>query len=82
MSDQGSVNPLFNRQLGKLKESLLPEVYSNWDTLNEDVRTEIKDTSSFFCKMHVIVNMDTEADKCLVLFESNFSSRKNQNAFG
>lgn len=81
MSDQGSVNPVFNRQLTELKQNFLPEAFLSWDTLDEKVRNEVSKISSYFCKMHIFVNMASEVDKCLSLFESNISSGRNPYAF-
>ena len=69
MSDQGSVNPLFNEKLQKLRENLLPLVYEHWDTLAPEIQEEMSTLFSFFCKMHIFVNMASEADKCLSQFE-------------
>ena len=81
MSDQGSTNPVFNHQLEELRQHLLPEVVENWGTLSDQTKAEMGKLSSFFCKMHIFVNMASEVDKCLSLFESNVCSGKNPYAF-
>ncbi|CAC5414940.1 unnamed protein product [Mytilus coruscus] len=77
MSDQGAANPLFNQQLKEFKESLLPDIVENWENLDNNTQAEIAKMSSFFCKMHISVNMASEVDKCLQLFESNVCNGKN-----
>jgi len=71
MSDQSTTNPVFNRQLLELKQTLLPDVVENWDELSDVKKMEIGKISSFFCKMHIFVNMASEVDKCLAAFETN-----------
>lgn len=72
MSDQCAVNPLFNKTLAALREQVLPTVYDNWDNLSEAEDVSTSKLFFFFCKMHLFVNMATEVDKCLVLFEISF----------
>lgn len=72
MSDQGSVNPVFNTKLQKVREDLLPIVYENWNTLSAESKQEMSTLFSFFCKMHIFVNMASEADKCLALKNKSF----------
>ncbi|XP_048751175.2 uncharacterized protein LOC125662866 [Ostrea edulis] len=81
MSDQGATNPVFNRQLEELRENLLPDVIENWDEISEVNRLEIGKVSSFFCKMHVFVNMASEVDKCLNVFENNVCLGRNPYSF-
>ena len=71
MRDQGSVNPTFNSKLQEVRTTLLPDVISAWDILSPDTRNTISEMNNFFCKMHLLVNFASEADKCLMLFESN-----------
>ena len=47
MSDQGSVNPVFNERLQKIRE-LLPVAFENWDTMSPKVRQEMGKLFSFF----------------------------------
>ncbi|CAG2230236.1 unnamed protein product [Mytilus edulis] len=81
MSDQGAANPLFNQKLKEFKESLLPDIVENWENLDINTQTEMAKMSSFFCKMHIFVNMASEVDKCLQVFESNVCNGKNPFAF-
>ena len=55
MSDQGSTNPVFNRQLTEQKQTLMPEVIDNWENLRSETRKEVSTISSYFCKMHIFV---------------------------
>ncbi|MES9880650.1 MAG: hypothetical protein ABW185_07190 [Sedimenticola sp.] len=81
MSDQGSVNPVFHSQLADLKSTLLPDVFANWETMDPDVRSEVSTISSYFCKMHIFVNMASEVDKCLSVFGNNVTAGKNPYSF-
>ncbi|MES9884866.1 MAG: hypothetical protein ABW185_28810 [Sedimenticola sp.] len=71
MSDQGSVNPVFNDKLQTIREDLLPVVFEHWDTIPDDMKQEMSKLLSFFCKMHIFVNMASETDKCLAQFEKH-----------
>ena len=74
MSDQGATNPVFNRQLLEYKQSIMPYVVENWDTIDQSLKSEMCNISSFFCKMHIFVNMASEVDKCLaVLYHHRIS---------
>ena len=47
ISDQGSVNPCFNRQLQIFRESLLPDVLSNWEELSDNSKLKISSNGKF-----------------------------------
>lgn len=70
MSDQGPINPLFNQQLKTMREDLLPVALENWGSLSNDMRVQIGSMSNFYCKMHLIVNLEEEAKKALKTFEN------------
>ncbi|WAR27092.1 hypothetical protein MAR_012796 [Mya arenaria] len=36
MSDRGAINPIFNKQLQELRESLMPDIVKNWDSYSLD----------------------------------------------
>ena len=59
MSNQGSVNPVFNLALSEMRAELLP----NWIDLGEATQASLQPTSNFFCKMHLLVNFASECDK-------------------
>ncbi|XP_057300254.1 uncharacterized protein LOC130630693 [Hydractinia symbiolongicarpus] len=69
MSDLGPINPLFNSQLKSLREKLLPNVVENWNYLSETQKTDMTDMGNFFCKLHLLANFASEADKVLHSFE-------------
>ncbi|VDI35042.1 Hypothetical predicted protein [Mytilus galloprovincialis] len=81
MSDQGAANPVFNQQLKEFKESFLPDIVENWENLDINTPTEMAKMSSFFCKMLIFVNMASEVDKCLQVFERHVCNGKNPFAF-
>ena len=83
MGDQGPTNPQFNSQVQTLRETLLPKVVENWDTLSEENQKEIANMGNFFCKMHLLANFATEADKVLKINEAVVVAEgKNPYAFG
>ena len=82
MSDQGSVNPVFNSALADLRSDLLPIVIDNWLDLSEESQTNLRSMGNFFCKMHLLVNFATECDKALKEFEQNIIvSGRNPHSF-
>ena len=82
MSDQGSINPIFNSALSEMRGNLLPSVLDNWHNLDEATQEHLRSMGHFFCKMHLLVNFATECDKCLKIFEQNvIVSGRNPNAF-
>ena len=82
MSDQRSANPTFNLALKKLRSDLLETAIINWENLTPPSREGIKKMTNFFCKMHIVVNFASEADKILKLFESNIAEGRNPQALG
>ena len=44
-------------------------------------KTEISKIANFLGKMHIFVNMATQVDKCLLVFEENVCNGKNPYAF-
>ena len=81
MSDQGATNPVFNRQLLAYKESIIPHVVENWESIDPSVQSEMCNMSSFFCKMRIFVNMANEVEKCLSVFEKTVSEGKSPFVF-
>ena len=51
MSDQGAT------QLLAYKKDIIPHVVENWESIDPSVQSEMCNISSFFCKMHIFVNM-------------------------
>ncbi|KAJ8342686.1 hypothetical protein SKAU_G00326140 [Synaphobranchus kaupii] len=82
MSDQGPINPRFNRGLRMLREDLLPVAIENWDNLSEENKAQFGSMSHFYCKMHLIVNLEEEAKKSLKSFEDVIVQEgKNKHSF-
>ena len=82
MSDQGSVNPAFNATLMELRKTALQNAVEEWEHLSTTMKEDIISMSNFFCKMHIVVNFATEADKVLKMYESNVAEGRNPHAFG
>ena len=82
MSDQGAVNPCFNRELEIIRKDALPKAVDNWDVLSEQARAEIISMGNFYCKMHLLVNFATECDKTLKVFESICDETRKTNESG
>ena len=47
-SDQGPVNPLFNKELASFTERLLPQFLENWDALLDDAKKDIALMGNFY----------------------------------
>jgi len=71
MSDQGSVNHVFNQRFEEFRQDLLPTAFDNWETLSLYEQQCLGKLFSFFCKMHLFVNFASEIDKCLAQFEQS-----------
>ena len=50
MSDQGSINPIFNSALSEMRGNLLPSVLDNWHNLDEATQEHLRSMGHFFCK--------------------------------
>ena len=50
MSDQGSVNPCFNKQLQILRDSFLPNVIENWNDISTEKKVLYRKCVIFFAK--------------------------------
>ncbi|KAJ8353653.1 hypothetical protein SKAU_G00212200 [Synaphobranchus kaupii] len=49
MSDQGPVNPSFNRELQAVRADLLPVAIENWESLDDATKSELSSMSNFYC---------------------------------
>ena len=78
MTDQGPSNKPFLRELENLRRDGLKKLHI-WNTLDDEERkAEISKIHNFYCKMHLIVNMATEAANVLVKFEE-YATASGQN---
>ena len=73
MGDQGPTNPQSNAQLKSFREQLLPTAVENWNQLPETSQEALSEMGNYFCKMHLLVNFATEADKVLKINEADES---------
>lgn len=48
MSDQGSVNPVFNSALSEMRSELLPVVIKNWFNLSDATQANLRSMGNFF----------------------------------
>jgi hypothetical protein len=69
MSDQGSVNPVFNEQLRVMREEALSSILDDWEHMSPEAQSSISSLGNFVCKMHLLVNFASECDKTLQIFE-------------
>ena len=83
MSDLGPVNPLFNEKFKAVREEMLPRIIVNWDSMDEQYKSQLLDMGNFFCKLHLLSNFATETDKHLKTFEKAMTRDEalNQYAF-
>ena len=46
-------------------------MYQNWEQLSGSIKEAMSDIGTFFCKMHLLVNFPSEADKVLKVNEKD-----------
>ena len=81
MTDGAAVNHAFLNEFELFRNTLLPAVVQNMDTLPPDTHSEIKSVSHFLCKMHPLVNFASSCDETLKMFEKNVVTGKNPFSF-
>ncbi len=61
MSDRAATEVKFNDILETHRKELLPVVYENWDTLNDEEQKSVGTMCNFFCGLHSLVNVASKA---------------------
>ena len=70
MSDHCATNGVFNELLKDLRAEVLPEIVEQWEALNDNEKTTLKDMGNFFWKVHPLVTFAEQANKALLKFET------------
>ena len=65
LSDQASVNGLFNRLIEEFRGKLLSTVIPGFENLPGARKQEIIEMGTFACRMHLLINLDPAASKAL-----------------
>ncbi len=81
MADQGASNPKFFDMIDEFRKQVLPTAVENWNNLSSETQKEISQMASFYCKLHLLGNFETNVIKTAEEFESSVCDGKNPNAF-
>ena len=82
MSDRAAINTAFNREFDNyLRSSVIPNVLSNWNNMDDDERNTITNVGHYFCGLHLIVNFAEESNKALKAAETAMLEGKNPYSF-
>ncbi|XP_060570464.1 uncharacterized protein LOC132728810 [Ruditapes philippinarum] len=65
MSDRAASEMKFNELLENYRKEVLPDIYENYNELNEESREAIDRMNNFFCGLHSLVNMAETCEKTL-----------------
>ena len=69
MSDQCAVNGVFNAGVKKIRKDLLPSVIKEFDSLSHEERYHIAEVGTYACRLHLLANLHTPAEKGLQQYE-------------
>lgn len=57
MSDRAATESKFNAILQSYRESCLPKITDNWDSLSKTAKQKLIEMNNFFCGLHLLVSM-------------------------
>lgn len=77
LSDQCATNNVFNENIEKIRKDLLLTVINNFDNMTENEKSDITKMGRFACRLHLLANFGTAADKALKLFEDSVTDSRN-----
>ncbi|XP_052225068.1 uncharacterized protein LOC127840695 [Dreissena polymorpha] len=66
MSDRASTEKKFNELLKDYRNSILPEVFNNYDSFCEEEKIAYSKMNNFFCGLHTLVHLAETAQKTLL----------------
>ena len=82
MSDKHIVETKLGQMFTEYRESLLPNVISNWNSISEEQKEHITTVHKFHCALHALANMATVCEDSIKNWEKvksvtsgNFGSR-------
>ncbi|XP_062580294.1 uncharacterized protein LOC134242222 [Saccostrea cucullata] len=78
MSDRAATELKFNELLEIYRQSLLPQIRKDYDTLDIDGKEAVNRLNNFFCGLHGLVHMANAAQKCLFETEKGIFKRTHQ----
>lgn len=70
MSDRHAAEKLFCHLLADYRESILPDVVSDWEILSQHQKDQIIRMNSFFCGLHYLVGLAESAEATLAVWET------------
>jgi len=82
MSDQCATNKVFNDSIEEYRKTLLPSIIKNFDSLTAEQKTTLTGMGRFACRLHLLANFGTEADKAMLAFESSVCEGRNPFGYG
>ena len=69
MSDRCATQKKFNRIFTEYRETVIPSVQENWQTLTVDEQKDLAKVNQFFCGLHFIVALADQAEASLKVWE-------------
>ncbi|XP_053405011.1 uncharacterized protein LOC128558821 [Mercenaria mercenaria] len=72
MSDRASTEHKFNTLLQELRETVLPELHANWNTLSEENQTAVSQLLNFFCGLHSLVHFAEVSNRAVLEVQKGF----------
>ena len=69
MSDRCNTQKNFNKLIINYRNTILPNIKSNWELLSETEKSKHLNVNEYFCGLHIIVALADTAEACLKLWE-------------
>ena len=82
MSDQCASNKIFNDGIEEYRRTLLPAIVKNFEDLSENEKNSLSGMGRFACRLHLLANFGSEADKAMLAFENSVCEGKNPYSYG
>lgn len=77
MGDRAQVNTSFLSKLENYRRDILPSIVEGWDDLSQKEKEGIAHINSFFCGLHLLVNMAEIAAEVFFSFEKVYKADEN-----
>ena len=72
MSDRAATEVKFNVLLQEYKDSVMPTIVENYESMSDEERKSISHLANFFCGLDALVHIAETAEKALVETEKAF----------
>ena len=69
MSDRCNTQKKINKLIINYRNTILPNIKSNWELLSETEKSKHLNVNEYFCGLHIIVALADTAEACLKLWE-------------